>query len=173
MDAFAGAVGVSDSDGKCSPEYVICDPVSPEAVSPYYGHLIRSMALRGLFVILCPSVRERAPRIRFSDFGAFVLPVPPRDEQVAIVEYIHMRSSELSSAREQAQQEVNLLQEYRTRLIADVVTGKLDVREAATSLQPEAEELSPTDDTDLLPEDEEGVEGTGLAPDATLDEAEV
>ena len=38
------------------------------------------------------------------------------------------------------QREIDLFQEYRTRLIADVVTGKLDVREAAASLPEEAEE---------------------------------
>ena len=140
MDAFAGAVGVSDSDGKCSPEYVICDPMTLEIVPRYYGYLIRSMALRRLFVILCPSVRERAPRVRFSDFGAFVLPVPPRDEQVAIVNYIQERSLKLRAESERARREVDLLQEYRNRLVADVVTGKLDVREATAGLPDEPEE---------------------------------
>ncbi|HDO33490.1 MAG TPA: hypothetical protein ENH08_00010, partial [Chromatiales bacterium] len=44
-----------------------------------------------------------------------------------------------------AHSEISLLREYRTRLIADVVTGKLDVREAALRLQDEAEEPGPPD----------------------------
>src|SRR5260370_33168847 len=35
MDAFAGAIGVSDSDGKCTPEYSVCNPRSNET-SPSY-----------------------------------------------------------------------------------------------------------------------------------------
>jgi type I restriction enzyme S subunit len=48
-----------------------------------------------------------------------------------------------------------LLREYRTRLIADAVTGKLDVREAAAQLPEEAEEPEPSDEADALPESEE------------------
>ena len=47
-----------------------------------------------------------------------------------------------------AEREIDLLREYRTRLIADVVTGKLDVREAAARLPDEADEPEPLDDAD-------------------------
>jgi len=88
MDAFAGAIGVSDSNGKCSPEYIICDSQTTETDSYYYGHLLRTMALAGFIQASCPAVRERAPRIRFTDFGEMFVPVPPRDEQRSIVERI-------------------------------------------------------------------------------------
>ena len=51
--------------------------------------------------------------------------------------------------------EIGLLREYRTRLIADVVTGKLDVREAAERLPDEVEELEPLDEADALIDGEE------------------
>ena len=59
---------------------------------------------------------------------------------------------------ERTEQEIDLLREYRTRLVADVVTGKLDVREAASRLPDE--ELLPDlvaadDDPDDLPTEEE------------------
>ncbi|HBA55912.1 MAG TPA: restriction endonuclease subunit S [Syntrophorhabdus aromaticivorans] len=76
MDAFAGAIGVSDSTGKCSPEYVICEPAVAGVLPHYYAHLLRSLALRGLFVVMCAAVRERAPRVRFTHFGTFSLPKP-------------------------------------------------------------------------------------------------
>ena len=41
MDAFAGAIGISDSDGKCSPEYLICNPKREEIISEYFGVLLR------------------------------------------------------------------------------------------------------------------------------------
>ena len=62
----------------------------------------------------------------------------PLSEQAAIVHYLDHATAAIDSARRQ----IELLREYRTRLIADVVTGKLDVRESATRL-PEAEEIKP------------------------------
>jgi type I restriction enzyme S subunit len=47
---------------------------------------------------------------------------------------IESQTTRLTSSVAQATREISLLREYRTRLIADVVTGKLDVREAAASL---------------------------------------
>ena len=64
-------------------------------------------------------------------------------------------SSLVRLATEAAQREINLLREYRTRLIADVVTGKLDVREAASRLPDEVEEPELLDETDALTEGEE------------------
>ena len=61
--------------------------------------------------------------------------VPPIQEQRQIFESIGQQAHAIDTAIARAQQQINLLQEYRTRLIADVVTGQLDVREAATQLQ--------------------------------------
>ena len=57
-----------------------------------------------------------------------------------------MVTGQLAVATATAQGEVDLLREYRARLIADVVTGKLDVREAAASLLEEADERDPLDE---------------------------
>ncbi len=149
MDAFAGAIGVSDSGGKCSPEYVICEPAIESVLPDYYAHLLRSLALSGLFVALCPSVRERAPRVRFNDFGSFVLPKPPLSEQQKIVEYIFDACSDIDTSLATIRRVADLLLEYRTRLAADVVTGKLDVREAAARLPEEAALGTIEDDTEM------------------------
>jgi type I restriction enzyme S subunit len=98
-----------------------------------------------------------------------LLPVPPEAEQRRIAEFIasavlHIRNSVLSAERE-----IALLREYRTRLIADVVTGKLDVREAAARLPVETEEPEPLDDADALAE---GNEEAGADLDAATEEAE-
>jgi type I restriction enzyme S subunit len=57
-----------------------------------------------------------------------------------------------STAIDRAQREISLLCEYRTRLIADVVTGKLDVRAAAADLPDESGELETPDDNETLAE---------------------
>jgi restriction endonuclease S subunit len=67
--------------------------------------------------------------------------VPPLKEQVAIVEHLVKATASIDSSIERTRREISLLREYRTRLIADVVAGKLDVREAASSLPNEPDEL--------------------------------
>lgn len=57
-------------------------------------------------------------------------------------------------------QEISLCREYRTRLIADVVTGKLDVREAAPRLPDEPGELEPLDESDAVTDGENGATDT-------------
>lgn len=127
MDAFAGAIGVSDSDGKCSPEYVICDPMTDRTDSYYYALLLREMALRNFIQASCPAVRERAPRIRFNDFKDFLLPVPPLDEQREIVVKASEYLTPIAALHAKATSTVTLLQERRSALISAAVTGQLVV----------------------------------------------
>jgi len=79
------------------------------------------------------------PSLRFGDLNRFYVPVPPLPEQSAIAHFLEEAFCSIALATETAQKEIALLREYRTRLIADVVTGKLDVREAAANLPEETE----------------------------------
>ena len=69
------------------------------------------------------------------------LPVPSLREQAHIACYIERETADIDAAIDRARREIELLGEYRTRLIADVVTGKVDVREAAAELSDEADTL--------------------------------
>ncbi len=88
------------------------------------------------------------------------IPVPPADDQRRIAENIKRATEGIVATASSAQREIDLLREYRTRLIADVVTGKVDVREAAARLPEEEAEW----------EDESPEEGEMDA--AGLDESE-
>ena len=70
-----------------------------------------------------------------------VLPIPPLSEQTAIARYLDHADRRIRRYVESAQRQIHLLNEYRTRLIADVVTGKLDVRETASELANDREEF--------------------------------
>ncbi len=83
--------------------------------------------------------------------GGVRLPVPPLPEQAAIAAYIDRTTANIDTAIVRANREIGLLNEYRTRLIADVVTGKLDVREAAAAL-PEADPLAADDEAGDVPD---------------------
>jgi type I restriction enzyme S subunit len=77
------------------------------------------------------------------------VPVPPTvSEQVFICEALQRELSPIGIAIVRLEREIDLLREYRTRLVADVVTGKLDVREAAAKLPDEAPLEVAEDDTD-------------------------
>lgn len=76
------------------------------------------------------------------------LPVPPIAEQEDIAEHIHRETAGIVAVAERTQSEIALLREYRTRLIADVVTGKLDVREAAARLPEETDAAEPPDEVE-------------------------
>lgn len=128
MDAFAGAIGVSDSEGKCTPEYIICDPLFDNISTPYYGYLLRLMALNGFVQATCAAVRERAPRIRFADFGEMFIPLPPFPEQLAIIDHIQRETAKLDALREATERTIKLSKERRAALIAAAVTGNIDVR---------------------------------------------
>ena len=145
MDAFAGAVGVSDADGKGTPVYSVCQPTK-DADPFYYAHTVREMARNQWIVALAKGIRERSTDFRYPEFAKQCLPLPPLSEQTAIVGYLDKATTDIDAAVGRARRETELIHEYRTRLIADVVTGKLDVREAAAHLPDEA------DDRDLIAE---------------------
>jgi type I restriction enzyme S subunit len=91
-----------------------------------------------------------------------VVPVPPRAEQDVIVKALDRQLSALDIAIDRALREIALVREYRTRLIADVVTGKLDVREAVAKLPDDPEGSVALDNAAVLEGEEaedEALEG--------------
>lgn len=92
------------------------------------------------------------PKLTQDRLMAVPIPVPPAREQVAIIEWIKDNTGGITIAIDRAQREVDLIREYRTRLIADVVTGKLDVRDLAPASD---DEIAGAEDLDEGIEDEE------------------
>jgi type I restriction enzyme, S subunit len=97
--------------------------------------------------------------------------LPPLTEQREVVADLGSRTKDLSRAVEAAKHEIDLVREYRVRLIADVVTGKLDVRGAAAQVPNEVKEPEPLDDTEALaegdgPEEEADLVGAAVEVEA-------
>ncbi len=94
-----------------------------------------------------------APHVNVSTICNYSFALPPRSEQDSLVVEIEQSTKNVSRLVTEAMKEIALLREYRTRLIADVVTGKLDVREAAVRLPEEAGELESVEEIDEEPGD--------------------
>ena len=80
------------------------------------------------------AVQSAQPNLSMKSLGNFPVPLPSVEEQTAIVQRLDTELTVPNTTISRFEREIELLREYRTRLIADVVTGKLDVREAAKHL---------------------------------------
>ena len=99
-----------------------------------------------------------------SDLKYMTVAIPPVPEQAAIVSFLDRTTAALDAATASAQRETALLREYRIRLIADVVTGKFDVRAAAARLHDEVEELEPLDEAEAVDGEDEPTDALATAP---------
>jgi type I restriction enzyme S subunit len=108
------------------------------------------------------AVQSAQPNLSMTDLGNFWVPVPPVPEQKGILKSLDDAVLGLNEASVRCQREVELIREFHTRLITDVVTGKLDVREEAARLPEEAEEPEPLDEGEAMGEDEAESEGADL-----------
>ena len=128
MDAFAGSIGVSDSDGKGTSVYHCCTPKGPY-LPEYYALALREMARAGFIQSLYRGIRERSSDFNFQTFGKQFLPIPPEKEQREIVKYIHGRIDKIDKLIDALNKEIDGLVEYKKCLISDVVTGQVNVQE--------------------------------------------
>jgi type I restriction enzyme S subunit len=102
----------------------------------------------------CLSTGATRLRINLSATAARSVALPPVEEQQSIIDFIGDANAPVDTAITHLDREIELLREYSARLIADVVTGKLDVREAAARLPEEAAPDTAEDTADGLDETE-------------------
>ena len=127
MDAFAGAIGVADSDGKGTPVYSVCEP-GPTANAQYYAYALREMARNQWIQALAKGIRERSTDFRFEGFGAQPVPLPLLPEQAAIVRFLDHADRRIRRYIRAKQKLIKLLEEQKQAIIHDAVTGQIDVR---------------------------------------------
>ena len=87
MDAFAGAVGVSDSDGKGTPVYSVCLP-HEGIVAHYYAYTIKAMAMKGWLLAIARGIRERSSDFRYTEFGQQPPTHPPNSGTNKIAKFL-------------------------------------------------------------------------------------
>jgi len=133
MRMWQGAVGVSPSDGLVSPAYVVLKPrhgTCPE----FYDFIFHTEVYKQQVNRQSTGIVSDRNRLYWDSFKQMPNISMPHPEQEEIVDFIQSETTSLDTAIARTEREIALMQEYRTRLTADIVTGKLDVREAAAKL---------------------------------------
>lgn len=125
MDAFAGSIGVSDSDGKGTPVYICLQPKGNYS-NNYYAYLLREMARAGFIKSLYRGIRERSSDFRYETFAKLFLPIPPLTEQRAIVSYLDGKVGQIDTYIAKQTQQIELLKELKQAVIANAVTKGID-----------------------------------------------
>ena len=153
MRSFQGGIEWSRVRGAISSAYVMLIPT--EGVHPpFFAYLLKSRGYIAALRQTSDLVRD-GQALRYANFAQVPLPLVPQSEQRAVAELLDGATTKFTAAINLAHREIGLLEEYRTRLTADVVTGKLDVREAAAGL-PEVDPLDAEEDlAELLNPDAE------------------
>ena len=124
MDGFAGAIGISDSRGKASPVLNVLDTDQCKRYIMYY---LRSMAYSDVFLALATGIRVRSCDLRWNKLAELSYPVPPLDEQNAIVKHIDSVLSKADAVIADKKAQFATLDEYKKSLIFEYVTGKKEV----------------------------------------------
>ena len=134
VTAYIGSVGVAPDDLKeayVSQHVARCQPVSG-CYPQWLGYvLLSTVGQTHGRLSLYGGTKDG---LSLDDVKNYPILLPPLAEQIAIVEYLKGATDESEAKISRARRQIELVEEYRARLIADVVTGKLDVREAAVRL---------------------------------------
>ena len=136
--AWMGAMGISPCDGIVSPAYNVYVP-GPELIGAYVDALVRIPQFAQEVIRYSKGVWSSRLRLYPEGLYQVWLPVPPLEEQRAIVAHIAAETAKLDALRASAERTMALLKERRAALIAAAVTGKIAVQPTAKSGKREAD----------------------------------
>ena len=124
LAGFAGSIGISDSRGKASPVLNVLDTKQNKRYIMYY---LRSMAYSDVFLALATGIRVRSCDLRWNKLAELSYPVPPLEEQQAIVDRIDSVIEKTDAVIADKKSQLEILDEYKKSLIFEYVTGKKEV----------------------------------------------
>ena len=143
MRSFQGGLERAWERGCIRSSYIVLRPAT-ELIVGYFGYLFKSVGYINALQATANFIRD-GQDLNFENYCRVDLAYPSIEEQQGIAQFLEQTTTAIRSTVERYRGQVELVREYRTRLIADVVTGKLDVREAAAGL-PEVDPLAAEDD---------------------------
>ena len=122
-DFISQRVACAPSDGIITSAYVVCRP-RPNVNYDYYTYLFKAMDSMKLFHGMGTGIRLT---LSFKELKKQILPVPPIEEQLAIVMFINDKTSKIDKLIANVTKEIECIKEYKQRLISYVVTGQIKV----------------------------------------------
>jgi type I restriction enzyme, S subunit len=155
MDETPRTVGIAPVRGMVTGAYSVFACIDRDTASFLYNFYLAMDAQKRLR----PFYTGLRKVVQNDTFMSIRVAIPPHEEMRKILSTIVAETARIDGAIEHAEREVHLVQEFRTRLISDVVTGKLDVRQAAEQLPEVVEDAGPLDDDGMLDGDESEDEG--------------
>lgn len=126
MKAWQGSYGIAPCDGIVSPAYFVFN-IDFDNLE-YFHHAIRSKVYVNFFAQASDGIRVGQWDLSIDKMKDIPFILPPSDEQAAIVESIKKNNAQADTTISALEKQIAVLQELRTRLISDVVTGQVDVR---------------------------------------------
>ena len=139
----------SELHGSCSYAGYLVRFIPASCMLPQYLFLFtKTQSFAGFLRVM--AISSTIENVNGEKYANASIPLPPLPEQTAIAEYLDKITADIDAKITHARQQADLMREYRTRLITDVVTGKLDVREAAAELPDEPDELEACDNPENM-----------------------
>ena len=126
MDAFAGAIGVSDSSGKSTPVYTVCYAKNENINHHFYSHFFRTMAKTGFINSLAKGIRVRSTEFRWNESRNVYLAEPPKADQEKIVSFLDTETARIDNLIAKQEKLIELLEEQRKSIISHAVTKGLN-----------------------------------------------
>ena len=127
MKAWQGSMGISDYEGIVSPAYFIYTFTNDLIVPKYLHYLFRS-CYKDEFRRISGGIREGQWDLSSMEFANTFLLIPPKNEQISIIEYLKSKTSEIDSIISEKKQQIKTLEEYKKSLIFEYVTGKKEIQ---------------------------------------------
>ena len=129
MDLLTGWVDCSELFGVTSPDYRVFRLIDKSAHNlVYYKYVMQCCYMNKIFYSLGQGVSNLGRwRLQTSSFNNFKIPVPPKDEQDEIADYLDTKCSEIDSLIADKKRQLNILADYKKSLIYEYVTGKKEV----------------------------------------------
>ena len=158
LRSFQGGIELCEITGCVTWHYVVLLP-QEMVCTQYFKWLLKSKSYIKALQGTSEFIRD-GQDLRYSNFVKVDLPLIPLEEQKAIADYINVEVAKIDSVLPSFQKEIDLLREYRTRLISDVVTGQIDVRDVVIPKyiredDTEIDVADTPDDTEEVAEDAE------------------
>ncbi len=149
MRAWQGGIGVVRVHGMVSPAYIVAKP-KREIHSRFVELLFRTPQFIQEMDRNSIGITDFRKRLYWEQYKNLSIVLPPIEEQQSIVDHVEKEVAPIDKTISRTEREIDLIREYRTRLISDVVTGKVDVRHLAPApgsenLEETVEALGPLD----------------------------